>query len=114
MALKFVEKRTEFKGLDRAFDTPDSHSFDRTVKEAHVLLRGFKLFFEKSANPAQLLEVGVFLVQAAGNDVRYRVHTEFKDNKTGADKYSGHADVLLIVELADQPAPSSPPASPPA
>jgi hypothetical protein len=103
MALVFVEKRTEFKGIEGSRNTPDTHAFNKNIKNsnAHVVLRGFKVFFDKSANPAQLLEVGVHLVQAAGFEVRYRVLSEFKDNKTGVDKYSGHADVLIIAELED-------------
>jgi hypothetical protein len=103
MALVFVEKRKTFSGLEGAKDTFDSHAFNKNIKNgnAHVVLRGFKVSFDRSANPAQLLEFAVQLEQAAGFEVRYRVHTELKDNKTGADKYSGHADVLLIVELED-------------
>jgi hypothetical protein len=103
MALVFVEKRTEFKRIEGSRNTTDSHAFNKNIKNgnAHVVLRGFKLSFDNSANPAQLLEVGVHLVQAAGFEVRYRVFSEFKDNKTGLDRYSGHADVLIIVELED-------------
>jgi hypothetical protein len=101
MALVFVEKRTAFTDSEGPRDTFDSHGFNKNIKNgnAHVVLRGFKVFFDKSANPAQLLEVGVHLVQAAGFQVRYKLHTEFKDNKTGEDRYSGHADVLIIAEL---------------
>ena len=64
MALVFIEKRKGFKG-EGAFDTPDSHSFDKNVKSAHVVLRGFKIFFDSTANPTVTVQGSVGALRLA-------------------------------------------------
>jgi hypothetical protein len=81
--------------------SPGQTPFPTPVKAQpapQVVLRGFKLEFDKPGTPTKIMEVSIHNPQAAGNDVTYRVVTRLQDT-TGLDEYSGFVDVLVIADV---------------
>jgi hypothetical protein len=98
MALQFQGDTTTLdlvKGIERI---DRQVPFQGTVKDAQVVLKGFKLEFATTDTPTKVMEVSLHNVRADGNDVRFRVVTQLKD-KTGLDEYSGFVDVLVIADV---------------
>jgi hypothetical protein len=104
MALSFQTDRIDLQHVKGQKTSPGQTPFPKPVNTQpgvpgpQVVLRGFKLEFDKPGTPTKIMEVSIHNPQAAGNDVTYRVVTRLQDT-TGQDEYSGFVDVLVIADV---------------